>query len=162
MSSSTTISRAPVYVNFVFYAVSLRTNADLARGYTVLILLGVLERLLSMVFDMYPLRIGKLWYLTYRAPLYLAVTILRYVLMIAIMTGKIPLFMVICCGLTLGQMIVEVIRYFILDKKLKSQSVKGGYSSSDSRDYYGASSDLDFSHKHPAVKGQALVDESCC
>ncbi|OMJ17274.1 hypothetical protein AYI70_g6079 [Smittium culicis] len=157
-----------VYVNFVFYAFFLRTTLDFARAYIAMILLGVLERTLSLVFDLYPLRIGKLWYMTFRAPIYLAVTIIRYVLMIAIMGGQINIFMVICCGLTLGQIFVELYRYYILNKKLKMKSKlftidsppPHNYNNYDDLSHTSSSQISDI--KHPAVKGQALVDESCC
>ncbi|KAJ1663714.1 hypothetical protein IW140_004681 [Coemansia sp. RSA 1813] len=116
-SGSTT--RAPVYLGLVFKAYYLRTTGQFALAYFFLIVLGIAERLFSLSIDSIPDKRGQPWRIFLRACLYFVVTMIRYVLMIAIMGGYIPMFLVICLGLTLGQIAVEVIRYFAMLRRIK-------------------------------------------
>ncbi|PVV00686.1 hypothetical protein BB560_004922, partial [Smittium megazygosporum] len=108
-----------IYLNLVFFSTFLKTSKQRSVAYFVLIVLGVLERTLSLLSDLIPVAIGKPWLIVPRIIIYFVVTMLRYALMIAIMTGYIPIFMVIVSGLAIGQLIVEVSRYLIKARKFR-------------------------------------------
>ncbi|KAJ1800718.1 hypothetical protein LPJ59_000867 [Coemansia sp. RSA 2399] len=131
-SSSTS---APVYLGLVFKAYYLRTTGEFALAYFFLIVLGIAERLLSLAIDSIPDKRGQPWRIFPRACLYFVATMIRYVLMIAIMVVYIPMFLVICLGLALGQIAVEVIRYYSMVQRIKrskKKSQQAGVSSPDS------------------------------
>ncbi|KAI9504212.1 hypothetical protein GGI25_002451 [Coemansia spiralis] len=146
---------APVYLGLVFKAYFLRTTGQFALAYFFLIVLGIAERLFSLAIDSIRDRPGQPWRIFPRACLYFVVTMIRYVLMIAIMNVYIPMFLVICLGLALGQIAVEVIRYFMMVRRIKRN---GGENSSN------------FSPlKEPALLAETReitrtnhVSESCC
>ncbi|PVV00684.1 hypothetical protein BB560_004921 [Smittium megazygosporum] len=122
-----------IYLNLVFFSTFLKTSKQRSVAYFVLIVLGVLERTLSLLSDLIPVTIGKPWLIVPRIIIYFVVTMLRYALMIAIMTGYIPLFMVIVSGLAIGQLIVEVSRYLIKARKfrMKKDAMKSDSTSTD-------------------------------
>lgn len=109
-----------IYVlQLVFKAYQLRTKSEYALAYFFLIVLGIIERLFSFAADSIRDKPGQPWRIFPRACIYYFVTMVRYVLMIAIMYVNIPIFLVICLGLTLGQIIVEVIRYWLMLRRYK-------------------------------------------
>ncbi|PVV00094.1 hypothetical protein BB559_000140 [Furculomyces boomerangus] len=134
---STQKGPTPIYLGLVFYNFFMKTPSQFAIGYTVCIVLGILERLLSLASDSIPLKIGSYWQFPARTILFFVITLLKYVLMIAIMTGYIPLFIVICAGLTLGQLIVEIIKYTTTSRRrngnLEDQTSKQYSDSNSSR-----------------------------
>ncbi|ORX66963.1 hypothetical protein DL89DRAFT_62205 [Linderina pennispora] len=99
--------------------------ASFALAYFFLIVLGIAERLLSLSIDLIQDKPGQPWRIFPRACIYFVVTLFRYVLMIAIMNVYIPMFCVICLGLTLGQISVEGIRYRAMMRRLKHQIGQG-------------------------------------
>ncbi|PVU89202.1 hypothetical protein BB561_005491 [Smittium simulii] len=129
------IGTPSIYLNLVFYSTFLKSNSAVAKAYVVIILLCIIERLLSYSSDLIPIKI----------PIYFVVTMLRYAIMIAIMTGYIPLFMVICGGLALGQTFVEISRY-IVGLKSYDKLINSSNSTQSSR----------------TIKSYPLVDECCC
>ncbi|KAJ2843269.1 hypothetical protein J3B02_005317, partial [Coemansia erecta] len=76
-----------VYVSFVFKAYTLRTKGDFALAYFFIIVLGVVERLFSLAIDGIVDKPGQPWRIFPRACLYYVVTLIRYVLMIAVMNS---------------------------------------------------------------------------
>ncbi|OMH79247.1 hypothetical protein AX774_g7349 [Zancudomyces culisetae] len=91
-------------VTFVFTSVTVKTTAEYAALYIVLILIGVFERCLSRVADMFPL---------------------KYVLMMALMSNTVPVLMVICSGLALGFLLIQLFQHRkILVPKLFQSSNK--------------------------------------
>ncbi|PVV00995.1 hypothetical protein BB560_004608 [Smittium megazygosporum] len=137
-----------IYLNLVFFSTFLKTSKQRSVAYFVLIVLGVLERTLSLLSDLIPVAIGKPWLIVPRIIIYFVVTMLRYALMIAIMTGYIPIFMVIVSGLAIGQLIVEVSRYLIKARKFR---MKKNILRSDSENTNVGS-----------IGNSPLVDEVCC
>ncbi|KAJ2558138.1 hypothetical protein EV175_000943 [Coemansia sp. RSA 1933] len=116
-------STRSVYLGLVFKAYYLRTTGEFALGYFFLIVLGIAERLLSLAIDSIPDKRGQPWRIFPRACLYFVITMIRYVLMIAIMNVYIPMFMVICLGLALGQIAVDVIRYCLMLQRIKRREM---------------------------------------
>ncbi|KAJ2004834.1 hypothetical protein GGI04_002468 [Coemansia thaxteri] len=113
----------PVYLNLVFKAYYLRTTSDFALGYFCLIVLCIGERLVALLIDNIRDKPGQPWRILIRVPLYFLVTMVRYILMIAIMFVNINLFFVICSGLALGQIAVESIRYYTMMRAVKRTRV---------------------------------------
>ncbi|KAJ2772091.1 hypothetical protein IWQ57_001916 [Coemansia nantahalensis] len=109
----------PVYLGLVFKSYYLTTTSQFALAYFFLIVLGIAERLLAFSIDCIPDKPGQPWRIIPRACIYYVVTIIRYVLMIAIMYVYIPMFLVICLGLALGQIAVEIIRYALLVRRVR-------------------------------------------
>ncbi|KAJ1742746.1 hypothetical protein LPJ78_002345 [Coemansia sp. RSA 989] len=132
---STLVTRAnngqPVYLGLVFKSYYLTTNSQFALAYFFLIVLGIAERLFSFGIDCIHDKPGQPWRIFPRACLYYVVTMIRYVLMIAIMYVYIPMFLVICLGLALGQILVEIIRYILMMRRIK-RAQKDASGSSDS------------------------------
>ncbi|KAJ2377119.1 hypothetical protein IW150_001574 [Coemansia sp. RSA 2607] len=138
----------PVYISFIFKAYELTTKGNFALAYFFLIVLGVVERLFSLAIDSIRDKPGQPWRIFPRACLYYVVTMIRYILMIAIMNGHIPTFLVTCLGLTLGQISVEGIRYYLMLRNIKRRKEEG-YETPKSSSY-----DLPPKTTH--------VNEACC
>ncbi|KAJ2660945.1 hypothetical protein IWW48_002650 [Coemansia sp. RSA 1200] len=149
-------SSAPVYLGLVFKAYYLRTTGQFALAYFFLIVLGIAERLLSLAIDSIPDKRGQPWRIFPRACLYFVVTMIRYVLMIAIMVVYIPMFMVICLGLALGQIAVEVIRYYLMMRHIRNKERKR-----HAGDSFPSGTEDSLSDKNELPK-QSHVSESCC
>ncbi|KAJ1832453.1 hypothetical protein LPJ73_007996, partial [Coemansia sp. RSA 2703] len=105
-------------------------------------------RLFSLAIDSIRDKPGQPWRIFPRACLYYVVTMIRYILMIAIMNGHIPTFLVTCLGLTLGQISVEGIRYYLMLRNIKRRKEEG-YETPKSSSY-----DLPPKTTH--------VNEACC
>ncbi|KAJ1942684.1 hypothetical protein FBU59_003130 [Linderina macrospora] len=121
----------PVYLNLVFKAYSLKTNSNFALAYFFLIVLGIVERLLSLSIDYIQDKPGQPWRIFPRACIYYVVTLIRYVLMMAIMNVYIPIFCIVCLGLTLGQICVEVIRYSMMMRRVNKVKTSVAMDGSD-------------------------------
>ncbi|KAJ2493433.1 hypothetical protein IWW37_000522 [Coemansia sp. RSA 2050] len=117
--------RPAVYMTLIFKAYSLRTTSDFALAYFFLIVLGIAERLGALGIDSIRDKPGQPWRIFPRACIYYVITIIRYVLMMAIMNGYVPMLLVVCLGLALGQIIVEGIRYFLMIRAINKVSGDG-------------------------------------
>ncbi|KAJ2040295.1 hypothetical protein H4S03_001134 [Coemansia sp. S3946] len=115
----------PVYMTLIFKAYYLRTTSDFAGAYLFLIFLGVVERLGALGIDSIRDKPGQPWRIFPRACIYYVITIIRYVLMMAIMNSFVPMLLVVCFGLALGQIIVEGIRYFRMVRAIKKANGGG-------------------------------------
>ncbi|PIA16974.1 hypothetical protein COEREDRAFT_80708 [Coemansia reversa NRRL 1564] len=146
-----------IYLGLVFKAYNLRTTSQFALAYFFLIVLGIAERLFSFAIDNIRDKPGQPWRIFPRACIYYVVTMIRYVLMIAIMNVYIPMFLVICLGLTLGQIIVETIRYFLMMRQLRI--IKNSRNDSVSSESL-KNSLLDISSKMPPRSNH--IGEPCC
>ncbi|KAJ2429414.1 hypothetical protein GGF47_000762 [Coemansia sp. RSA 2524] len=149
-------SEKSVYLGLVFKAYILRTDSQFALAYFFLIMLGIVERLLSFGIDCIRDKPGQPWRIFPRACSYFVVTMIRYVLMIAIMSPYIPMFLIICLGLTLGQILVEIIRYILMIRQVKQAGLVGNDSSGSLKD-----SLLD-TNRHRMPTQTNHVNESCC
>ncbi|KAJ2233924.1 hypothetical protein GGF40_002067 [Coemansia sp. RSA 1286] len=144
-----------VYVSFVFKAYTLRTKGDFALCYFFLIVLGVVERLFSLAIDVIADKPGQPWRIFPRACLYYVVTLIRYVLMIAIMNSYVPMLLVTCLGLALGQIAVECIRYYLMLRRIKrKRAAADGFNSPKDSGSLADSDSLPPKTTH--------VNESCC
>ncbi|KAJ1952651.1 hypothetical protein EC988_003434 [Linderina pennispora] len=123
VARSTNHELFPIYLNLVFKAYNLKTDGNFALAYFFLIVLGIAERLLSLSIDLIQDKPGQPWRIFPRACIYFVVTLFRYVLMIAIMNVYIPMFCIVCLGLTLGQISVEGIRYWMMMRQVKRAKV---------------------------------------
>ncbi|KAJ2711554.1 hypothetical protein H4R19_003195 [Coemansia spiralis] len=149
----------PVYLGLVFKSYYLRTTGQFALAYFFLIVLGIAERLLSFSIDCIQDKPGQPWRIFPRACIYYAVTIIRYVLMIAIMYVYVPLFLVICLGLALGQIAVESLRYFLMMRGIrKAKEARDDAGSSDS--FKRAVRDSDGGEPFPPRSNH--FGDSCC
>ncbi|KAJ2381647.1 hypothetical protein H4S02_006120 [Coemansia sp. RSA 2611] len=149
-------SEKSVYLGLVFKSYTLRTTSQFALGYFFLIVLGIGERLISFGIDSIRDKPGQPWRIFPRACLYYVVTMIRYVLMIAIMYVYVEMFLIICLGLALGQILVEAIRYFLMMRRLKRAKLDDGGSSSSLKD------SLLESNAHGRPLRSNHVNESCC
>ncbi|KAJ2354863.1 hypothetical protein IWW50_003773 [Coemansia erecta] len=145
-----------VYLGLVFKSYWLRTNSQFALAYFFIIVLGIAERLFSFGIDCIRDKPGQPWRIFPRACIYYVVTIIRYVLMIAIMGGYIPLFLVTCLGLALGHILVEVIRYILMMRSVKRSGLDGNGSSVSFKDTL---LNNDANRLPPRTNH---VNESCC
>ncbi|KAJ1732760.1 hypothetical protein LPJ61_001897 [Coemansia biformis] len=153
------IPSQPVYLALVFKSYYLSTTPQFALAYFFLIVLGIAERLLAFAIDCIRDKPGQPWRIFPRACIYYVVTMIRYVLMIAIMYVYIPMFLVICLGLTLGQISVEALKYFLMMRRLrKAKEARGDSGSAGS-----LKGSLRESSDAPSFPGRSNhVGESCC
>ncbi|KAJ2064447.1 hypothetical protein GGI17_000957 [Coemansia sp. S146] len=121
----TNYEQNPIYMTLIFKAYYLRTTSDFALAYFFLIFLGVVERLGALGIDSIRDKPGQPWRIFPRVCIYYVLTIIRYVLMMAIMNGFVPMLLVVCFGLALGQIIVEGIRYFRMVRAIKKANGGG-------------------------------------
>ncbi|KAJ2780787.1 hypothetical protein H4R18_003255 [Coemansia javaensis] len=148
-----------VYLNLVFKAYYLTTTRQFALAYFFLIVLGIAERLFSFCIDCIRDKPGQPWRIFPRACIYYVVTLIRYVLMMAIMNGYVPMLLITCLGLALGQIIVEGIRYVLLARRASRRSKAAtpdgdGDSTSSAKDSVDAAGDHHLRSNH--------IGESCC
>ncbi|KAJ2814284.1 hypothetical protein GGI24_006439 [Coemansia furcata] len=115
----------PVYMTLIFKAYELRTPIQFARAYFFLIFLCIVERLGALGIDSIRDKPGQPWRIFPRACIYYVITIIRYVLMMAIMNGYVPMLLIVCLGLALGQIIVEGVRYFRMTRAIKKATGGG-------------------------------------
>ncbi|KAJ2897642.1 hypothetical protein GGI21_004923, partial [Coemansia aciculifera] len=104
---------------------ALRTTANFALAYFCLIIMGVLERLGAFLIDTIRDKPGQPWRIFPRACIYFLITLDRYLLMMAIMNGYVPMLLIVCLGLALGQINAESIRYAMMMWKLKKAGTNG-------------------------------------
>ncbi|KAJ2746276.1 hypothetical protein GGI20_001477 [Coemansia sp. BCRC 34301] len=115
----------PVYLNLVFKSYELRTTSQFALAYFCLIVMGVLERLGALGIDCIRDKPGQPWRIFPRACIYFLITLNRYLLMMAIMNGFVPMLLIVCFGLALGQIFVEIIRYSLMMWRAKKANGTG-------------------------------------
>ncbi|KAJ1670382.1 hypothetical protein GGF38_001565 [Coemansia sp. RSA 25] len=125
MTRNVEYKEVPVSLNLVFKSYDLHTTSEFALAYFCLIVLGVLERLGALFIDCIRDKPRQPWRIFPRACIYFLITIDRYVLMIAVMNMHIPMLLVTCFGLALGQIIVEIIRYSLMMRRIKKANIAG-------------------------------------
>ncbi|KAI7834618.1 hypothetical protein BX661DRAFT_211352 [Kickxella alabastrina] len=149
-----------VYLGLVFKAYTLHTTSQFALAYFFLIVLGIAERLFSLGIDSIHDKPGQPWRIFPRACIYFVITIIRYVLMIVIMNGYIPMFLVTCLGLTLGQIAVEGIRYVKMMRSIRRRAAAGAQNNADGFNSPKTSGSLADSYEQGPKTTH--VSESCC
>ncbi|KAI8323984.1 hypothetical protein GQ54DRAFT_296426 [Martensiomyces pterosporus] len=149
---------SPVYLNLVFKAYMLVKDNEFALAYFFLIVLGIVERLLALAIDSIRDKPGQPWRIFPRACLYFVVTLIRYVLMIAIMNVYIPMFLIIILGLALGQILVEAIRYWLMMRRLK----QAGGDMDDTAGFSQIKTPDTLSSGYKLPPGTSHVSEACC
>ncbi|KAJ1820727.1 hypothetical protein GGH91_005118 [Coemansia sp. RSA 2671] len=148
--------RPAVYMTLIFKAYHLRTTSDFALAYFFLIFLGIVERLGALGIDSIRDKPGQPWRIFPRACIYYVITIIRYVLMMAIMNGYVPMLLITCLGLALGQIIVEGIRYFLMTRAINKASGDGAASFAPLKTPDSLAND--FRQQHQTTH----LSESCC
>ncbi|KAJ1677011.1 hypothetical protein EV182_007064 [Spiromyces aspiralis] len=115
-ATSSSSGNPTVALGLIFRIYYLRTDHDYAVAYVCLILMGIAERLLSLGADFTtpsgfkPRRIA---FLLPHAMAYYVIAMIRFILMIAVMNQYVPIFLITCLGLTLGQAIAVVLKIWI-------------------------------------------------
>ncbi|KAJ1910704.1 hypothetical protein H4219_006145 [Mycoemilia scoparia] len=114
-----------VPMGLVFKTYYLQTDQQFARAYAALIFIGIAERILSFVADILTPKQKRLWVLAPHAGIYFVVAMIRFMLMIAVMNQYVPIVMATCGGLTIGQVLILLVRHYLEARRLKKLQRSG-------------------------------------